>query len=65
MDEPEYKITEQDTLVMLKALRHVAPEHATPEKAIFILDQLHIRDMTTEDLTLELITEILKDFVSH
>jgi hypothetical protein len=33
MDEPEYQITEEDVLVMLKHLRHAAPEHATPEKA--------------------------------
>ncbi len=29
MDEPEYKISKEDILAMLKQLRHTAPEYAT------------------------------------
>lgn len=62
MEKPEYKITEEDVLAMLKHLRHTAPEHATPEKAIFILEQRNAHYKNLEDLYPELIEEILKDF---
>lgn len=62
MDNPEYKITEDDVLTMLKYLRHTAPEHATPEKAIFLLEQRSVHYKNLEDLHPELIEEILKDF---
>lgn len=62
MSEPEYKITEEDILAMLKHLRHVAPEHATPEKAIRLLDFHNQRYRALEDLHPELIEELLKDF---
>lgn len=65
MNHSEYKITEEDILVMLKRLRHVAPEHATPEKAIFLLNQQHIHYEALEELYPDLIEEILKDFESH
>ena len=65
MDKSEYKITEDDVLAMLKYLRHTAPEHATPEKAIFLLEQQSVYYKNLEDLYPELIEEKLKDFESH
>lgn len=65
MDEPKYKTTQEDILIMLKHLRHTAPEHATPEKAIYLLNQQHRHYESLEDLYPELIEEILKDFESH
>lgn len=65
MNYSEYKITEEDILAMLKHLRHVAPEHATPEKAIFLLNQQHIHYGMLEELHPDLIEEILKDFELH
>lgn len=63
MDEPaEYKITQEDILIMLKYLRHTAPEHATPEKAIHLLEQRKIHYEKLEELYPEMIEEILKDF---
>ena len=62
MSEPEFKPSKDDILVMLKHLRYVAPEHATPEKAIFLLEQQHVHYKTLEELYPELIEEILKDF---
>lgn len=65
MDEPEYKITKEDVLVMLKNLRHTAPEHATPENAVKILEWQYVHHKTLEDLYPELIEEILNDLESH
>jgi hypothetical protein len=65
MSESEYKTTEEDILAMLKHLRHAAPEHATPEKAIKLLNWRHAHYKSLEELYPELIEEILKDFESH
>lgn len=65
MENPEYKITEEDVLAILKQLRHTAPEHATPEKAIFLLEQRHEHYKNLEDLSPELIEEILEDFETN
>jgi hypothetical protein len=65
MSEPEFKPSQDDILAMLKHLRHIAPEHATPEKAIFLLEQQHAHYKALEELYPELIEEILKDFESH
>ena len=65
MDKPEYKITEEDILAMMKHLRHTAPEHATPEKAIFLLEQRYVRYKNTEELYPDLIEEVLKEFEVH
>ncbi len=65
MEKPEYKITEEDVLAMLKYLRHTAPEHATPEKAIFLLEQRTIHYKNLEDLYPELIEEILENFEAN
>ena len=62
MEKPEYKITEEDVLAMLKQLRHIAPEHATPEKAIFLLEQRYAHYQSLEELHPDLIEKILKDF---
>lgn len=65
MSDPEFKPSKDDILVMLKHLRHAAPEHATPEKAIFLLEQQYVHYKTLEELYPELIEEILKDLESH
>lgn len=62
MNEPRYQITEEDILAMLKYLRHVVPEHATPEKAIRLLEFHNLRYKALEELDPELIEDILKDF---
>jgi len=65
MDEPEYKISKEDILAMLKQLRHTAPEYATPENAIKILNWQRAHYENLEELHPELIEEILKDLESH
>jgi hypothetical protein len=65
MNEPQYKITEADALTMLKHLRLTMPEHATPEKAIYLLEQQRLHYKNLEVLYPELIEKILKDFESH
>lgn len=65
MDNDEYKISEDDIKVMLKYLRETAPEHATPEKAIFLLEQQHNLYKGLEELYPEVIEEILRDFEDH
>lgn len=65
MNEPEYEITKEDIEAMLKYLRHTAPEHATPEKSIYLLEFHHRRYKALEELHPELIEEILKDFESR
>ena len=62
MDEPEYQITKDDVAKMLHYLRLSAPEHATPEKAIFLLEQKKIHYEKLHQLYPEVIEEILKDF---
>lgn len=65
MDDPKYKITKEDTLAMLKHLRHTAPEYATPKNAIRLLEFRHVHYETIEDLYPEMIEDILKDLESH
>jgi hypothetical protein len=62
MSEPEYKITPEDVQTMLKYLRLNLPEHATPEKAVYLLEQQRLHYKNLEELYPELIEEILKDF---
>ncbi len=64
MDD-EYKITEEDVKAMLKYLRHTAPEHATPEKAIFLLEHRHAHYKGLEDLYPEVIDSMLKEYEDH
>lgn len=61
MDESEYQTTEEDVLAMLKHLRHVAPEYATPENAAKLLEWRHVHYKSIEELYPELIEEILSD----
>lgn len=65
MDNSKYKITKEDTLAMLKHLRHTAPEYATPENAIRLLEFRHIHYETIDGLYPEMIEDILKDFENH
>lgn len=65
MDEPEYKTTKEDILIMLKHLRHTAPEYATPENAIKLLNWRHAHYKSLENLYPELIEEVLKDLEEH
>lgn len=65
MSEPEYKITEEDIATMMRYLRATAPEYATPEKAIFLLEHYDIHYKNLEELHPEMIEEILKGFEEH
>jgi hypothetical protein len=65
MSRSEYKPTEDEILAMLKHLRHTAPEYATPEKAIFLLEQQRVHLENLEELYPEMIEELLKDFESR
>jgi len=62
MGEPEYEITENDILVMIRHLRVVTPEHATPEKAIFLLGQQKRYYKSLEKLYPEAVEDLLRDF---
>ncbi len=62
MTESEYKITKEDIATMMRYLRIVAPEYATPEKAIFLLEHYNIHYKNLEELHPEMIDEILKGF---
>jgi hypothetical protein len=65
MDEPDYKITKEDIVIMLRYLRTTTPEHATPDKAIYLLEQRNINYKKLEDLYPEIIENILNDFEKH
>lgn len=62
MDEPEYEVTKEDVATMLRYLRLTAPEHATPEKAIYLLGHYNIHYKKLEELYPEVIEEILRAF---
>lgn len=62
MDESEYKITPEDVQSMLKYLRLNVPEHATPEKAVYLLEQRYVHYKNLEELYPELIEDILEGF---
>ncbi len=65
MNEPEYETTKEDVQVMLKNLRHTAPEYATPENAAKLLEWQHVHHETLEKIYPEVIEEILKDLESR
>lgn len=50
---------------MLKYLRLNLPEHATPEKAIYLLEHHHAHYKKLEELHPEVVEEILRDFETH
>lgn len=62
MSKPEYEITKEDIATMLEYLRATAPEHATPERAIYLLEHYNIHYKKLEELYPEVIEDILKDF---
>lgn len=62
MSEFDYKISKEDVEAVLKYLRLVLPEHATPEKAVFLLGQQHAHYENLEDLSPKLIESMLQDF---
>jgi hypothetical protein len=62
MSEPEYKITKDDILVMLRYLRRTAPEYATPEKAIYLLEHYNIHYKALEELYPDMIEQLLSNF---
>jgi hypothetical protein len=65
MNEPEYVTTKEDIATMLRFLRLHVPAHATPEKAVYLLEQQRLHLKSLEDLHPEMIEEILKDFESR
>lgn len=65
MDNPEYKITEEDILAMMRYLRTVSPKDATPEKAIYLLEHYNTHLKKLEELHREVIESILEDFEKH
>jgi len=62
MSKQEYEITKEDIVVMLHYLRLTAWEHATPEKAIYLLDHYNVHLKKLEELYPDVIEDILKDF---
>ena len=62
MSEPEYEITKDDIAKMLHWLRLNLPDHATPEKAIFLLEQQKIHTEKLEELYPETVEKMLQDF---
>lgn len=65
MSDSEYKYPEEDVKGMLIWLQLTLPEHATPEKAIFLLEQDKSYIENLEELHPEVIEEKLKDFEAH
>ena len=65
MDEPQYEISREDILIALRFLRLTVPQHATPEKAIYLLDYCHRYYEKLEELSPEAIEVALEDFESH
>lgn len=63
MDEPRYKITKDDVAIMLRHLRHAAPEHATPEKAVFLLEQQHVHYEEQQHVHYEKLEELHPDLI--
>ncbi|HUD06811.1 MAG TPA: hypothetical protein VMR34_02895 [Candidatus Saccharimonadales bacterium] len=65
MSEPEYEITKDDVEKMLRWLRLNLPDQATPEKAIFLLEQRKIHLEKLEELHPDIIEQMLLDFEEH
>lgn len=62
MSEPGYEITKDDIGKMLHWLRLNLPDYATPEKAIFLLEQQKIHTEKLEELYPETVEKLLQDF---
>jgi len=65
MSEPEYQYPQEDIEAMLRYLRLNLPKYATPEKAIFLLEQDKIHIESLEELHPEVVEEMLKGFEKH
>ncbi|HUD05848.1 MAG TPA: hypothetical protein VMR18_02975 [Candidatus Saccharimonadales bacterium] len=65
MSDSEYQYPQEDIESMLRYLRLNLPAHATPEKAIFLLEQNKVHIESLEELHPEVIEEMLKDFEEH
>lgn len=65
MSDQEFEITKDDVEKMLRWLRLNLPDHATPEKAIFLLEQQKIHFENLEELHPEAIKQKLLDFEAH
>ena len=65
MSDSDYQYPQEDIESMLRYLRLNLPEHATPEKAIFLLEQNKVHIESLEELHPEVIEEMLKDFEEH
>jgi len=65
MSEPQYEISQEDIESMLHYLRLTAPQHATPEKAIYLLEHNKAHIDNLEELHPEVIEAMLKDFEEH
>ena len=65
MSDTEYKYPQEDIESMLRYLRLNLPKHATPEKAIFLLEQNKVHIENLEELHPEVIEEMLKNFEEH
>lgn len=62
MSDSDYEITKEDVEKMLHWLRLNLPDHATPEKAIFLLEQQKIHLEKLEELYPEIVEQMLEDF---
>ena len=62
MSDTEYNYPEEDVKGMLIWLQVNVPKHATPEKAIFLLEQQKVHYEKLEELYPEVVEAILKDF---
>lgn len=65
MEDDEYETTKEDVEGMLRYLRLNLPQHATPEKAVYLLEQRKAHYKELEKLHPEVIEEILNDFEEH
>ena len=62
MSEPEYIPTQEDIAAMIKWLRFNIPDQATPEKAVFLLNQQKVNRERLNELYPEMVEEMLKDY---
>lgn len=65
MAKADYQPTDEDILIMLRYLRLNLPEHATPEKAVYLLEHYKAHLENLEKLHPDALEEMLQDFESH
>lgn len=61
----EYQISEEDIESVIKYLKIIAPDRATPEVAIEILERMYARTHMLEHYDAKAVEEILKDLEDH